>query len=491
MLAALMLLSMSAAPESSPKLFALVVGHNRAASAATADLRYADDDALALHQLLLEAGARSVLLVMPDDETRALGGVSTLTPTEESLAMAWKQLRGELTAAKEAGHRVEFLFFFSGHGDISHGEGFLALDGGKLTRPALQAMLAASPAHRNHVIIDACKAYFAVMGKGPGGTRAPWLTPFAATGTYADNSGFLLSTSSDGDSHEWERYQAGVFSFEVRSALRGSADIDGDGVVTYRELGGFLTRANAGITNARLRPDFLVAPPGGARGLDEPVLRWPAEAASLIVDGAPEHLYVEAGSGHRVLELNRGSARTFRLQLPAHRPLFVRSADEKSERRLDSAERTELSSIAVSRPDLARKGALAMALKALFSQPFDESAVEAFTVAYAVEQPVEAPSVKRALRTVSPVVFGVAAATGLVSLGVAVERSQVNETTSNLERVQRNEGIAAANVTMGISAAVAATAIGLWIFSWTGEPEPSKTVEVGVSPTGVSVMGRF
>ncbi|PZR12242.1 MAG: hypothetical protein DI536_15150 [Archangium gephyra] len=491
MLAAMVLLSMTAAPESAPKLFALVVGNNRSANAATADLRYADDDALALHHLLIEAGARSVLLVMPDDETRALNGVSTLTPTEESLALAWKQLRGELAAAKEAGQRTEFLFFFSGHGDISHGEGFLTLEGGKLTRTGLQAMLAASPAQRNHVIIDACKAYFAVMGKGPGGTRTPWNTPFADRATSTDNTGLLLSTSSDGDSHEWERYQAGVFSFEVRSALRGSADIDGDGVVTYRELGGFLTRANAGITNARLRPDFLVSPPGGMRGLDEPVLRWPAASASLVVDGAPEHLYVESGSGHRVLELNRGSARAFGLHLPAERPLFVRSADEKSERRLDTSERTQLSTIAVNRPDLARKGALAMALTALFSQPFDESAVESFSVAYAVERTEpETPSARSVLRTVSPVVLSVAAATGLVSVGVAVERSQVNETTSNLERVQRNQGIAAANVTMGISAAVAATAVGLLIFSYTGEPS-AKTVEVGVSPTGVSVVSRW
>ena len=38
--------------------------------------------------------------------------------------------------------------------------------------------------------------------------------------------GFLLSTSSGRESHEWEGVQAGVFSHEVRSGLYGAADVE-------------------------------------------------------------------------------------------------------------------------------------------------------------------------------------------------------------------------------------------------------------------------
>lgn len=489
MMSVMVLVALAAAP-AEPKLFALVVGNNQAAEKTTPDLRYADDDALALHELLLEAGVRSLLLVRPDAETSAMhANASALAPTAETLALAWKQLQAELRAARDSGQAVEFLFFFSGHGDVSHGEGFLALEGGRLTRSELQAMLAASPGRRNHVIIDACKAYFAVLGKGAGGTRAPYPGSFALKEGAPERTGFLLSSSSDRDSHEWERYQAGVFSFEVRSALRGSADVDGDGVVTYRELGGFLTRANEGVTNPRLRPDFLVAPPGGAGGIDEPLLRWPSSSVALELDGDPRHVYVEGVSGKRLLESNRGSARSFLLHLPRERPLFVRNADEREERVLQSIERTSFSSMPVSQPDVARKGALALALSALFSQPFDESAVQAFAVASSITAP-EPPAWKRTLRVASPIVAGTATVAGLVSLGVALERSQVTDLTSQAERVSRNQAITSANVAMGISAGVTAAAIGLWIFSWTGEPAQPK-VELSVSPNAISVSGRW
>ena len=78
----------------------------------------------------------------------------------------------------------------------------------------------------------------------------------------------MLSSSAAQNSHEWEAYQAGVFSHEVRSALRGAADHDGDGVVTYDELAAFVFTANRSVPNERYRPRFFVRRPqrGGAPG---------------------------------------------------------------------------------------------------------------------------------------------------------------------------------------------------------------------------------
>ena len=52
--------------------FAIVVGNNAPENTRRSRLRYADDDALAVHQLLRQAGVRSVLLVSPDQESKRL-----------------------------------------------------------------------------------------------------------------------------------------------------------------------------------------------------------------------------------------------------------------------------------------------------------------------------------------------------------------------------------------------------------------------------------
>ncbi len=474
-----------------PQVYALVVGNNRPVDEGTVELHYADDDALALQALLLDAGVRSLLLTRLDRETAALHSADRVDPpTVTNLKAAWRRLRDDMLAAAGRGEAVEFLFFFSGHGEVSFGEGSLSLEEGALTRAGLQEMLESSPARRNHVIIDACKAYFAVLGKGPGGTRAPYRT-VPGDGVFA-RTGFLLSTSSDGDSHEWERYQAGVFSFEVRAALRGSADANGDGVLTYAELGGFLTLANAGLS-PRFRPDFLVAPPGGrAADLDEPLLRWPAQTAALEVDGSAQHLYVESSSGQRLLELHRAASQRLLLHLPKERPLFVRSADEREEWLLDAPGDAQLSMLVLSSPAVSKKGALQIAFRNLFAKPFDLAAVEAFSKDYwqRHDDPRHlAPGWKSTVRVAAPIVAGAAVVVGLVGLGIGLERAQIAPATSQLERVQRNLGIQTANIVMGIASGVALSALATWaVFSFFS---PSTQVQAVLMPTGVAVAGSW
>src|SRR6202011_1444656 len=93
------------------------------------------------------------------------------------------------------------------------------------------------------------------------------------------NVGFLLSSSAGTDSHEWDEFQGGVFSHEVLSALRGAADADSDGAVSYAELGAFVLKANAAVPNARFRPRFTVHPPHvDHQELKTVLLRWSPEA---------------------------------------------------------------------------------------------------------------------------------------------------------------------------------------------------------------------
>lgn len=456
---------LSALPVSaSPRLYALVIGNNQPVDATTAELHYADDDALSIHQLLLEANASSVLLTRLDAQTRALNpDVYPQAPTPDAVERAWHDLETALLQAANAGAPAEFLLFFSGHGEVREGEGFLALEGGRLTRSRLTAMLNAAPSRRNHVVVDACKASLAVLGKGPGGKREPYHR--GLVGTVAAPTGYLLSASSDTASHEWERYQAGVFTFELRSALRGSADVDRDGRITYEELGGFLSRANAAIVNERFKPDFLVRAPGlGVGGLREVVLEW-SQPAALTLEGPSEHVYVETASGARVLELNAGP-QSFALHLPAQRPLFVRAADERVERTLLAAEPVHLADLSVSTPQVTSKGALHLAFQRLFAEPFDAQSVQVFATGY---QPpsLEVASVPthewRAVKTVSLVTAGLGAATGIAASLYALERGTFTAMTPQTERFERNRGIATANVVLGVGISVAVAGAVSWL----------------------------
>src|SRR5262249_17771567 len=149
----------------------------------------------------------------------------------------------------------DFYFVFAGHGNVKNGQGYITLEDMRITGSDLADMVAKIPATRVHVIADACASYFLAYARGPGGERRP-VSGFQDSRELASDPrvGLLLSTSSARESHEWEGFQAGVFSHEVRSGLYGAADADGDGQVSYREIAAFVSKANAAIPNERFRP---------------------------------------------------------------------------------------------------------------------------------------------------------------------------------------------------------------------------------------------
>src|SRR5690606_23824865 len=75
------------------------------------------------------------------------------------------------------------------------------------------------------------------------------------------NVGVVLASSQLGETHEWGRYLAGVFSHEVRSGLLGAADLDDDQKIGFAELAAFVASANARVTNPTIRITPYVRPP--------------------------------------------------------------------------------------------------------------------------------------------------------------------------------------------------------------------------------------
>jgi len=483
--------------------FALVIGNNLPLAPSSPSLRYADDDAVATQLLLQEAGVDSVLLVSPDADTqRMFSHVKAFAaPNSEALERAFAGLSERMRVARERGSEVEFLFFYSGHGDVEEGEGYVSLDNARLTRSLLFSLLLRSPATRNHVFIDACKSYYVAFDRGPGGQRETYSGSqlVQSVPSKLDNTGFVLSTSSDRDSHEWQRFQGGVLSHELRSALRGAADTNLDRQISYAEIGAFLRSANESIPNPGFRPDFLVRAPAG--NLRQAVLSWGATHPVLSFrPGTWGHFYVETARGDRLLDAHPAPTQALMLMLPAERPLFVRQHDGRAESVVSGARSVEVSELEPGEPELASRGALSLALDRLFEQPFGESDVQRFE-----KQPpaadIAAPNAPvphakpTAMRVASGTVALVAAGAGLTLSGFALVNHARSANESQVRIQELNERVATFNRTSLACYGIAAASGVVW---WLAGLPPSTTVAVTpdadqprLSAVNVTFNGQF
>src|SRR5262245_30351990 len=144
-------------------LYAVVVGWNGSPSPDVPPLRFADDDAAEYARLLRDAGAHTTLLTTLDADSRALhpdarpDGPPTRDAPRGALARSDRGMRQD-------GRPAELVIVYTGHGDVDHGEGFVMLDGARLTRGDLRSrVLGGRRAARIHVLVDACKSYYLVF----------------------------------------------------------------------------------------------------------------------------------------------------------------------------------------------------------------------------------------------------------------------------------------------------------------------------------------
>jgi len=171
--------------------------------------------------------------------------------------------------------------------------------------------------------------------------------------------GLLLSTSSARESHEWEGFQAGVFSYEVRSGMYGAADADSDGYVSYREIAAFVMRANAAILNERFRPDVYARPP---RGSDRFLDLRDALHRRIEIDGKrPGHYVLEDELGVRVLDFHNAPDQPVAIIRSSGRnDLFLRRTDDNQEYRVaaDAKDILTIKDLDAGAPHLTSRGQL-------------------------------------------------------------------------------------------------------------------------------------
>jgi hypothetical protein len=288
---------------------ALIITNNKSLSLGRADLHYADDDGLKWRQLFEDLGTHTTLLTTLDGPTRLVSTRPELeAPTRKNLEAALAKLTARMN---ETAGPDTLTLVFAGHGDIAGGEGFLELEDGRLTATDLERLIAKVPAARIHLVIDACNAYFMLHPRKPG---ARTVTRNVDGGLLERHPhiGALLSTSAEALSWEWSEIQSGLFSHALRSGLRGGADLDRDGRVTYRELEGFLTIAHLTLPDG-FKPRLFIRPPRAE--LDLPVATL-ARTRPLVLDTA-RHVALSDERGVRLFEGHFEAGQPLPLVLPA------------------------------------------------------------------------------------------------------------------------------------------------------------------------------
>src|SRR5205085_8359123 len=139
----------------------------------------------------------------------------------------------------------------------------------------------------------------------------------SAPGRYL-RVGMAIASSRDGVAHEWDLYQSGVFTHELISALRGAADVNGDGRVEYSELGAFLSAANREVQDPRARLRAVVWPPQAAPRAaiaDLAISRGNARLTHIPAAAAP--FFIEDARGNRLADGHPELGSTMSLSLPA------------------------------------------------------------------------------------------------------------------------------------------------------------------------------
>lgn len=397
------------------RAFVLVVAHNRSVDRSVSPLRYADDDGARIYEVMSSFSERAVLLSILDDETQKifpeLARVAR-PPTRVQLRRAMNELRGEMVAARKAGFRTAFYFYFAGHGDVgADREGYINLLRNRFSRSDLYTeVIARSPADVNHIIIDACNSYYLVNRRG--GRRARASHHQAIRSFLAEESlerypqtGVLLSTASMNETHEWSLYRSGIFSYQLLSALLGGADVNGDGQIAYGELAAYIAAANLQVRDSRARLSIYAHPPklqSDAPLLDMHALRrvaardrrpMPARVGAFlhVPKEMQGHYYLEDDRGVRYMDFNKSAEQPLRLALLDRPYYYLRSAQREALVRLGDESQIRAASLPFSPLETQSRGSVEQSFrKHLFATPFGRSFVMGYEAAEGAGRRVDA-----------------------------------------------------------------------------------------------------
>lgn len=396
------------AASAAERSFAVIVGQNASVDASVKPLRYADDDAARFYELFRPIADQVHLLAVLDAETqrvhKTLASVAR-APSRENLKFALAQVNQQMQAARAAGDVPVLYFVYVGHGHVSEsGQGYVSLLDGPLTGEQLWTdVVAGSSAEFNHLILDACNSYLMVARRGASDAKddsGPDAS--AAIRSYLEaqrvgrfpNTGLIVSTSQAKETHEWSVFRGGVFSHEVRSALSGAADSNGDGRIEYSEIEAFLAAANLAVDDPRARIEAFIQAPSidhNRPAVDLAHSRF--KHFVRIPSAIAGRLYLEDDRGVRYADTHKTSENETVVALVDSSRYFLRSGDGEIEMQLGQPGTLDLSSSKFTTPNQSARGSVSDAFREhLFEIPYGPGFYKGFV---ARTQAVTARKVER------------------------------------------------------------------------------------------------
>jgi hypothetical protein len=328
--------------------YVLIVANNQSGDQEDEPLQYADNDGVKFYELYQQAGMECHLLCVPDPNTQRRfpqAAAQARPPTLDNLESALENIFASIQRDKQRGLKTEFRFIYVGHGNVGpNQEGYLHLMDDKLTRPMFfHQILDRSPAAYNHIILDACHSYFLVKKRGSakkvGPLGAKVRTYLAKEDLQAyPNTGVVLARSSTSETHEWSRWESGIFSHELRSALLGAGDVDGDGQVSYAEAAASVEAANHNIEDHRAKLKVFVHPPLAQVDLPLMDLNQLHGSSFLSIEANQAGRYwLEDTRGVRVADFHHTKEQAIRIALVGKAPFFLRT--DKQEATIEAGQR--------------------------------------------------------------------------------------------------------------------------------------------------------
>ncbi len=310
---------------------ALVIAYNGSDRPGSTPLRFADDDGYRWRETFERLGIDVLLLTVPDADTARLEagrGVEASPPTIKAVEAAVAVLAARVEKQRAAGDTVDVLLVYVGHGHTGvDGRAYLNLADGRLDQEGLYRVVDGFGADYVHLIIDACHAGGVVGSRGldPRLVEELKATLVKEQLKARPNVGALYAESDEGETHEWSRIRAGVFSHAARSGLLGAADVNRDSQIAYSELDAFVASAIRGVKAARGRLQLKTSAPA----LDANrilVGRAPSGPTLNVPSGVRfARLSIEDADGIRLADVYRQEGEQVSLSLPKRPSYWLRT----------------------------------------------------------------------------------------------------------------------------------------------------------------------
>lgn len=240
-----------------PRIFGLVVGVSRYASAGIRPLQYADDDARAMAAFLADKNGAGIppaqlRVLIDEDATREniLDAFRDFLSTSES---------GDLVYIYFAGHGItspeqNATYFLSSDADLARPQS-TAVDQAEITALLTQRVKAGKIVF----FIDACHG----GGLGLTGVRLRGATTVLSSRLLTelvskkDGTAFFSASRAAEQSQEGPRWDGhGVFTYYLVKGLRGAADANTDAKVTVDELADYVGAQVKSDTGGRQHPEL-------------------------------------------------------------------------------------------------------------------------------------------------------------------------------------------------------------------------------------------